>query len=96
MEGIFMSGKTNGIDKRYLKDSKRNNLIEPNGSNENLEFYQTLERLLDASSRTFAFTIAKLPKNLATWIGAAYLGARIIDEIEDSSLAQADKGYLMG
>lgn len=54
-----------------------------------------LQNLLQESSRTFAFTLEKLPQPLSKWLGAAYLGARIIDEVEDSPLAVEDKKYIM-
>ena len=59
------------------------------------ELYPKLQELLNKSSRTFAFTLEKLPKPLFAWLRAAYLGARIEDEIEDSDLADIDKKHLM-
>ncbi len=73
---------------------------QKNGRNQYLteqegELYSRLQELLNESSRTFAFTLEKLPRNLYMWLGAAYLGARIIDEVEDSYLADSDKKHLM-
>jgi len=66
-----------------------------NEHEENNSDYNKLQELLNESSRTFAFTLEKLPRPLSMWLGAAYLGARIIDEVEDSGLASIDKGHLL-
>jgi len=71
----------------------RNNFTE-NGKENNCSD-SMLQNLLQDSSRTFAFTLEKLPQPLSKWLRAAYLGARIIDEVEDSPLAVDDKKHIM-
>lgn len=46
-------------------------------------------------SRTFAFTIPKLPKDVALDLGVSYAICRVIDTVEDSSLENYKKAYLM-
>ena len=59
---------------------------------ENIEFVQNL---LPDISRTFAFTIPKLPKDLALDLTIGYAVCRVIDTIEDSSLISSEKSVLM-
>ena len=73
-----------------MENHKNEHLAENEGN-----LYLKIRELLSKSSRTFAYTLAKLPKPLSMWLGAAYLEARIEDELEDSDLAQADKRHLM-
>lgn len=53
-------------------------------------------KILPDISRTFAFTIPKLPKEVALDLAVAYSVCRIIDTIEDSNLAPEKKKALMG
>ncbi len=57
---------------------------------------QYIWNILPDISRTFAFTIPKLPKEVALDLAIAYAVCRIIDTIEDSSLENEKKKSLMG
>ena len=57
---------------------------------------QYIWKILPDISRTFAFTIPKLPKEVALDLAIAYAVCRIIDTIEDSNLSSEKKKSLMG
>ncbi len=56
---------------------------------------QCMWKMLPGISRTFAFTIPKLPKEVATDLTVAYAVCRIIDTIEDSDYPSEKKKDLM-
>ena len=61
----------------------------------NMDDAQYIWKILPDISRTFAFTIPKLPKEIALDLAIAYAVCRIIDTIEDSDLSAEKKKSLM-
>lgn len=69
-----------------LRENDRDNLKDA------LNFIETL---LPEISRTFAFTVPKLPKDLCFDLTAGYTVCRVIDTIEDSAISSAEKKTAM-